>query len=117
MKRAILIAVTLFLGACATAQPTLRTTYGLDASGNLVERQVLVPAADNGSSKVLESVAIIGLGIVGLYFVGELFDVWDDDKPQAAAAPVSPLVPSSGMQYQVTGFNSEFIAPVYQTVQ
>ena len=93
MKLLLLIPMLIFAG-CATQQPTMQTRYVMDSSGNLAQQQYLVPASDTGN-KLLETVAIVGLGIVGLYFVGEVFDVWDDD-PAPAAAPSNPLVAAGG---------------------
>jgi len=79
MKKALTIMiVTLLISGCVTKPAQVQTRYELDGSGDIVQRQYMVPAQDD--NRVLESAMIIGLGLVGLYFVGELFDVWDEDQ-------------------------------------
>jgi len=106
MMKAILLATMLALGACQTT-PQYQVRYTLSPSGDLVQTQVPVP----NDNRVLETLAIVGLGIVGMYFVGEAFDVWDDDDPAPPPpAPTNPLVPTGGTQ----SWSTDFIQPVYQ---
>ena len=106
MKRIILIAALLSLGACASA-PTMQTRYGLDGAGNLTQQQYIVDGSDT-NSKVWESVAVIGAGIIGFYFIGELFDVWDSDDPAPVAS--SPGLTASGGT-SMTEWTTDFIYP------
>ena len=117
----ILVPILLSLGACASSPSQhLETRYGIDGSGNLVERQVMVQDPTDNSMKIWETLGIIGLSFVGLYFVGEVFDVWDDDDSSSSsapppAAPVSPFVlPASSSGSFET--NNSYILPDFQVV-
>ena len=110
MKRLILAAALVALTGCA-GTPQYRVSYGLDSSGNLVKEQV--PVQDN-SLKVWQTIGIVTAGIVGFYFLGEAFDVWDDDPAPvvAPAAPTNPLFQTGGTSTQT--WQGNFVQPVYQ---
>jgi len=119
MKRLMttaLLSTMLAIGGCATAPPTIQSRYELDDTGNIVQRQYVQPAPET-TSKLAETALIIGLGIIGLYFVGEVFDVWEDDPAPAAAPaqPVNQLVPKGGTSQ--SSWTTDFIAPTWTTVQ
>jgi hypothetical protein len=106
----IMVAVAMLVATgCATQTPTTRLVYSLDANQNLVANNVTSYESSN-SNKALETMAIIGLGIVGLYFVGELFDVWDDDEPKTQSAPA----PDNGLVQTGGSWEADYIQPVYQ---
>jgi len=111
-KLLILIPALLIFAGCATTEPQMKVRYVLDSSGNLQQQSYLEPGTSD--NRVLETLFIVGLGIVGLYFVGEVFDVWDDDSNDTPppAQPANPLVPVAGQ----TSWSTDFIQPVYQPV-
>ena len=113
MKQLILAAALVALTGCSTT-PQYRVSYGLDSAGNLVEKQVPV----QNDNRILETTAIILGGIVGIYVLGEIFEVWDDDKPApvapAPAEPSNPLFQTGGTSTQT--WEGNFVQPVYQAL-
>jgi len=121
MKRIILIAAMLSLGACASA-PVVQTRYELDADQNLVQRQYVT--TDNSSACSWGS---FNWCIAGGITVGALVGIWgldrifnDDNSSSTTVTPYqSPLVPASGSSSTTTTseFDNQFITPGYVTVQ
>jgi len=114
-KLLVLIPALLIFAGCASQPAHMSTRYVLDGDGNIAQQQYMVPAKSD--NRLLETVAIVGLGIVGLYFVGEVFDVWDDD-PAPAPAQGPSLIPSSGHSSTTTtsDFDTQFITPGFVSV-
>lgn len=114
MKKLLILvpAILIFAGCAMQQQPTMGMRYALDGNGNLTQQQYLIPAPPP-DNRLLETLAVVGLGLVGFYFVGEAFDIWDKD-PAPALAQSNPtgLVASGGQ----TSWSTDFIQPVYQTV-
>ena len=110
MKRVILIATMLALGACTTVAPPMQTRYGLDPAGNITSYQYQAPVDDSNTVKVLQTVAIVGLGVLGMYFVMDAAGVWDKDDPApAAATPANPLIQTGG----TATWSGDFVQPIY----
>jgi len=102
----------LIFAGCAS-QPQLQTRYALDADGNIAQQQYLAPADDSNTLKVAQTIGIVALGFLGMYFIMDAAGVWDDDKPAPAAAPSNPaLVPTSGSTQWETNFIQQTYVPL-----
>jgi len=115
MKRMILIAALLALGACASA-PTMQTRYALDSGGNLVEQQYMTQKASGceaGSINWCVAGAIVAGVVLGVWGLDRVFN--DDDEPTQT---MSPLTPSNGFSTTTTTseFDNTFITPGFVTV-
>ena len=110
MRKLILVAALLSLGACAGA-PQFKTQYALNSEGNLVERQV--PVANNDNVDLWWKIPlVVGAAFLGAYGLSEMLD--DDDPAPAPAAPGPFVLPASGES--TSSYSNSYILPDYQVV-
>jgi len=120
MKKALIVLVlATLIGGCATAKaPQLGMRYELDGSGNMVQRQYVMPTAET-SACVAGGInwciaALIGVGVVvGVYGLDRIYSK-NNNETTSTTTNTIPLVPSGGSSS--TQWSSDFIAPVYTTV-
>lgn len=109
----VALAIMLSIGATAQAADQIATRYVLDASGNLVEQQYMVP--DN-SDRTWKTVGIVALSLLGIAGAVWLVNEWsEDDDPQPVQQPSNGLVPTAGSSTQT--WQTDFLVPTYVPVQ
>jgi len=110
MKLLLLIPMLIFAG-CATQPAQMQTRYVLDNAGNLQQQQYFTP--DN-SDKYWKTVVIVGASVLGVAGIVWLIDEWKEPDEVTVQTQDNPLIAKGGSS--MTEWTTDFVAPVYQTV-
>lgn len=115
IKKAVVLAVTLALGACASAQPQLKTRYVLDSKGDLATEQYYVQAQSD-NDKYWKTALVVGASVLGIAGMVYLIDTWtsDDTTTTTAAPPSNGLVPTGGSSS--SSWSTDYLVPTYVPV-
>ena len=116
-KVLIILAIATLIGGCATATPQFGMRYELDGSGNMVQRQYVMPT-ESTSACVMGGInwciaTLIGVGVlVGVYGLDRILS---DDDPEPVQQANTPWALPAGGSTQ-TSYSNSYILPDFQVV-